>query len=90
MTDLFIERACERLIDRIAHPTLRPVVELLRNELVIRTSCGCPPGTVMRQPVKTVTPGPSFCLPRQQHPAARHPPARPQTPETTNHPTKER
>ncbi len=30
------ERSCERLIERIAHPTLRPAVELLPTELVIR------------------------------------------------------
>ena len=57
------ERACERLIERIAHPTLRPVVELLPTELVIRTSCGCPPGTVVRRPVETVAPAPSLCPP---------------------------
>jgi LacI family transcriptional regulator len=50
------ERACERLIERISHPTLRPSVELLPTELVIRSSCGCPPGRVVRQPVKTVDP----------------------------------
>ena len=48
------ERACERLIERIATPTLRPSVELLPTELVIRSSCGCPPGTVCRMPVETV------------------------------------
>jgi LacI family transcriptional regulator len=84
------ERACERLIERIAHPTLRPAVELLPTELVIRTSCGCPPGTVVRQPVETVTPAPSLCPPRQQQPAARHPPARPLTQETLNDSIKER
>ena len=54
------ERSCERLIERIAHPTLRPVVELLPTELVIRSSCGCPPGTVVRKPVETVAPAPSL------------------------------
>jgi LacI family transcriptional regulator len=48
------ERACEQLIERIATPTLRPSVELLPTELVIRSSCGCPPGTVARHPVPTV------------------------------------
>jgi LacI family transcriptional regulator len=52
------ERSCERLIERIAHPTMRPAVELLPTELVIRTSCGCPPGTVVRKPVETVAPPP--------------------------------
>ena len=85
------ERSCERLIERIAHPTLRPAVELLPTELVIRTSCGCPPGTVVRKPVETVAPAPSRCPPRQQQqPVARHPPARYQTQETVNDPIKER
>ena len=48
------ERACEQLIERIATPTLRPSVELLPTELVIRSSCGCPPGTVARRLVPTV------------------------------------
>jgi LacI family transcriptional regulator len=46
------ERACARLLDRIARPSLRPRVELLQTELVLRSSCGCPPGTQTRQPVK--------------------------------------
>jgi LacI family transcriptional regulator len=48
------ERACARLLDRIADPSLRPVTELLPTELVLRSSCGCPPGTVIRQPVPTL------------------------------------
>jgi LacI family transcriptional regulator len=48
------ERACEQLIERIANPTLRTSVELLPTELVIRSSCGCPPGTVARHLVPTV------------------------------------
>jgi LacI family transcriptional regulator len=84
------ERACERLIERIGHPTLRTAVELLPTELVIRTSCGCPPGTVVRRPVETVTPAPSLCPPRQQQPVARHPPARPLIQETVNDSIKER
>jgi LacI family transcriptional regulator len=51
------ERACEQLIERIANPTLRTSVELLPTELVIRSSCGCPPGTVVRKLVETVDPG---------------------------------
>jgi LacI family transcriptional regulator len=51
------ERACARLLDRIAHPSLSPAVELLPTELVLRSSCGCPPGTVTRHTVKTLTPG---------------------------------
>jgi hypothetical protein len=30
---------------------------LLPTELVLRSSCGCPPGTVTRQYVKTLDPG---------------------------------
>jgi LacI family transcriptional regulator len=43
------ERACGRLLDRIADPGLRPTVELLPTELVVRSSCGCSGGA--RQPV---------------------------------------
>jgi LacI family transcriptional regulator len=43
------ERACERLIERIANPALRPSLEILPTELVLRSSCGCPPGTVERR-----------------------------------------
>jgi len=46
------ERACARLMERIAKPDLPPVVEMLPTELVIRQSCGCPPGTTVRQPVR--------------------------------------
>jgi LacI family transcriptional regulator len=46
------ERACARLMERIATPELPPVVEMLPTELVIRQSCGCPPGTTIRQPVR--------------------------------------
>jgi LacI family transcriptional regulator len=38
------QRACERLIERIADPSLTPQVELLPTELMLRSSCGCPPG----------------------------------------------
>jgi LacI family transcriptional regulator len=48
------ERACARLLDRIASPALRPATELLHTELVLRSSCGCPPGTVVRQSVPTL------------------------------------
>jgi LacI family transcriptional regulator len=43
------ERACTRLLDRIAEPGLSPAVELLPTELVLRASCGCAGGS--RQPV---------------------------------------
>jgi LacI family transcriptional regulator len=63
------ERACTRLLDRIAKPGMRHKLELLPTELVLRSSCGCPPGTMTRQPVprlggsragvRTVVPAPS-------------------------------
>jgi LacI family transcriptional regulator len=37
------ERACSRLLQRIADPTLPPRAERLPTELVIRESCGCGP-----------------------------------------------
>jgi LacI family transcriptional regulator len=49
------ERGCDRLIERILDPTLRPKVELLPAELVLRASCGCPSGTVTRHHVATIT-----------------------------------
>jgi LacI family transcriptional regulator len=45
------ERACDRLLKRIATPGLPPRVELLPTELVLRQSCGCPPGAPARRPV---------------------------------------
>jgi LacI family transcriptional regulator len=45
------ERACARLIDRIADPSLSPAVELLPTELVLRSSCGCSGEVMARQPV---------------------------------------
>lgn len=50
------ERACDRLLKRIATPSLPPQVELLRTELVLRQSCGCPPGTLTRRPVERRNP----------------------------------
>lgn len=35
------ERACARLLDKIANPALPRQVEVLPTELVIRESCGC-------------------------------------------------
>jgi len=49
------ERGCDRLIERIADPSLRPRVELLSAELALRSSCGCPSGTVTRCQVTPVT-----------------------------------
>jgi LacI family transcriptional regulator len=37
------ERACSRLLERIADPDLPHRSELLPTELIIRESCGCPP-----------------------------------------------
>jgi hypothetical protein len=51
------EQACTRLLDRIARPGLRPKVALLPTELVLRSSCGCPPGTVIRRPVQPLRAG---------------------------------
>jgi LacI family transcriptional regulator len=51
---LMSERACDRLFKRIADPSLRPKAELLPTELVLRSSCGCPPGTVVRRQAKPV------------------------------------
>jgi Transcriptional regulators len=48
------ERSCARLLERIANPGLRPATELLPTELVLRSSCGCPPGAVVREPVPTL------------------------------------
>jgi LacI family transcriptional regulator len=45
------ERACARLLDRIADPGLSPAVELLPTELVLRSSCGYHGEAVIRQPV---------------------------------------
>jgi LacI family transcriptional regulator len=49
------ERGCDRLLERIMDPTLRPKIELLPAELVLRSSCGCPSGTVTRHHVATIT-----------------------------------
>ena len=49
------ERACARLLDRIANPAQSPVVELLPTELVLRASCGCPPGPVIRRAVSPLS-----------------------------------
>jgi len=46
------ERSCTRLLDRIANPELRQRVESLPTELVLRSSCGCPPGTMVRRPLQ--------------------------------------
>jgi LacI family transcriptional regulator len=68
------ERACARLLDRIARPSLRPKVELLPTELVLRSSCGCPPGTETRRLVEPARARGS----RRAPPAAAHSAAEPQ------------
>ena len=59
------EQACARVLERIADPELSPAIELLPTELVLRSSCGCPPGTVTRRTVETLKP------PRARSAAAR-------------------
>jgi len=44
------ERACARLLERIANPALPTTVELLATELVLRSSCGCPPAPSSASP----------------------------------------
>jgi LacI family transcriptional regulator len=68
------ERACARVLDRIASPGLSPSVELLPAELVLRTSCGCPPGTERRVPIQTLTAGrPGSAAAKRGNRAARQP-----------------
>ena len=43
------ERACSMLLERIANPALPHRAERLPTTLVIRESCGCPPGPERRQ-----------------------------------------
>jgi hypothetical protein len=45
------ERACKRVLEQITTPGLRQRVEVLGTDLVLRSSCGCPPGTAARVPV---------------------------------------
>jgi hypothetical protein len=79
------ERACARLLDRIADPSLRPATELLPTELVLRSSCGCPPGTVIRQPV------PTLMLPRSELAGAAlmSPPSPPSSPRSGRRPARQ-
>ena len=63
------ERACTRLLDRIARPDLRPRVELLPTELVLRPSCGCPPGTAARSRSSRHRCTPSLAIGRGPTPA---------------------
>ena len=67
------ERACTRLLDRLARPSLRPKVELLPTELVLRSSCGCPPGTVIREHIPPRRPGRAVATPRTAPPGTAAP-----------------
>jgi LacI family transcriptional regulator len=65
------EHACTRLLDRIAAPGMRQKVEVLPTDLVLRSSCGCPPGTMIRQQVPRLRgrrPAPRETAPRQTAP----------------------
>jgi len=64
------ERACDRLLDRIDRPGLRRRTELLPTELVIRSSCGCPPGTMSRTAVPKIRASRSWATPAQATRAA--------------------
>lgn len=44
-------QACSRLLDRIANPQRPATLDLLPTQLVLRTSCGCPPGAGTTQTV---------------------------------------
>ena len=48
------ERACSRLLERIADPGLPHQVELLPTELIVRESCGCPGLAVPTGPADAV------------------------------------
>jgi LacI family transcriptional regulator len=67
------ERACARLLDRISDPSLQPSVQLLPTELVIRSSCGCPPGTEIRRAVTGPASQPAATQPAATQPAATDP-----------------
>ncbi len=57
------ERACARLLDRIADPGLRLTVDLLPTELVLRSSCGCSDEAGTRQPVLPLRAGRDGAVP---------------------------
>ena len=75
------EQACTRLLDRIARPGLRPKAQLLPTELVLRSSCGCPPGTAVRRPVQPLRAGRPAPPPGTAAPARR---GRRKTPDASN------
>ena len=70
------EQACTRLLDRIARPGLRPKAQLLPTELVLRSSCGCPPGTVIRGPFRPCGPAVPHAGPSRTTPPGTAAPAR--------------
>jgi len=51
------QRACSRLLERIADPALPHRVELLPTELIVRESCGCPVQSVLSEAALTAGPG---------------------------------
>ncbi|HJZ06887.1 MAG TPA: LacI family DNA-binding transcriptional regulator [Trebonia sp.] len=64
------EVACDRLAERINDPTLRPKQQLLPTELVLRSSCGCPPGTMERWEVRHITRRKPAGAPKSSRPLA--------------------
>jgi DNA-binding LacI/PurR family transcriptional regulator len=64
------EVACDRLAERINDPTLRPKQELLPTELVLRSSCGCPPGTMERWEVRHIARRKPAGAPKSSRPLA--------------------
>ena len=64
------EVACDRLAERINDPTLRPKQELLPTELVLRSSCGCPPGTEERREVRHIARRKPAGAPKSSRPLA--------------------
>jgi hypothetical protein len=42
------------MLEHLAHPDLRPALEMLPAELVLRSSCGCDPDAATRRPVPRV------------------------------------
>jgi LacI family transcriptional regulator len=64
------EVACDRLAERINDPTLRPKQELLPTELVLRSSCGCPPGTEKRRELRHIARRKPASAPKSGRPLA--------------------
>jgi LacI family transcriptional regulator len=64
------ELACNRLINLITDPTLPPRREVLPTELVLRSSCGCPPGTLERRELRHHARRKPPCVPKSGLPLA--------------------